>query len=87
MPYLSEVAKKNNMQDTDLILNDNNGKILLGAIKSMYDGDPDTMLTTTEIKGVKTYIDNISKTNNVPVDTLLTDENYLSVVKGGKKTS
>ncbi len=87
MPYLSEVAKKNNMQVTDLVLNDNNSKILLGAIKSMYEGDPDTMLTTTEIKGVKTYIDNISKTNNIPVETLLSDEKYLSIVKGGKKTS
>lgn len=83
MSYLKQVASSNKIDVSSLILDDKYGSILLSSIKDMYNNPGDAMLTSYESNGVKSYIDNISKNNNISVDTLLSDTKYLKLIKGG----
>ena len=85
MPYLKEVASDNNIDLSSLILDDKYSGILVESIKKMYSGDSETMLTSTELSGVKNYIDTIASSNNISVDELLSNKNNIDLIKGGNK--
>lgn len=84
LPYLTQIAKQNNIDVSTMILDDKYNGILREAIKDIYDGNVDTNLTEEQINGVKSYIDSISQTSNIPVDTLLSVDNFMYIVKGGE---
>ena len=83
MPYLQQVAKSNNIEVTSLLIDDQYNGILREAIKNIYNGNS-SGLTEEQINGVKIYIDNIAKGKNLDVNTLLSNDKYMSIIKGGK---
>jgi hypothetical protein len=85
MPYLKQIAKSNNINFSDLIVEDKYASILMTGLSNIYNGNVDNTLTTNEIEKVKTYIDAIAKNNNMDAKTLLSDPKNMSLIKGGIK--
>lgn len=82
MPYLKEIAKDNNIEFSSLILDKKNEDKLLGALKSVYDGNVSS-LNDNEIGSVRNYLDKIANDNSISIDELLASTKYMSLIKGG----
>ncbi len=83
MPYLKSIAKQNNLTVSQLILNDSNEKLLLKSLVDIYDGNTGTTLSTKEVEEVRTYLNTVAEKNGISTETLLSSENYISLIKGG----
>ena len=66
------------------MLENKNGKILLDAIVKAYDGNAlgEYSVDSQEIEAIREAVDNIAIQNNVGIDTILTNPEYLDELKG-----
>ena len=82
--YLTAIAKENNITFEELVLENKNEKILLDAIVKAYDGDAlgGYSVDSQEIEAIREAVDTIATQNNVGVDAILTNPEYLDELKG-----
>ncbi len=69
--YLNKVCKDNKIEPSDLFFNDKYASLLKTTIKNIYDGNVDSTLDKNKLKKFKSYLDDLSKDNNVKVDDLI----------------
>ena len=87
MPYLTKIAKENNITVGDLILEDKYSSILMSSLINIYNGNVNNSLTEKEISGVKSYLDQIATINNLNIKTLFSDVKNITLIKGGIKNA
>jgi hypothetical protein len=87
MPYLTKIAKENNITIGDLILEDKYSSILMSSLINIYNGNVNNSLTEKEISGVKSYLDQIATINNLNIKTLFSDVKNITLIKGGIKNA
>ena len=85
MPYLKQLATSNNINFSDLIVEDKYASILMSGLSNIYNGNAGNTLTSKEVEKVKAYIDEIASINKMDAKTLLSNVNNVSLIKGGVK--
>lgn len=84
LSYYKQVALKNNMNVSDLLIDEKHEELLMKSFHDMYyDGDNLIDVPKEEIKRVKEYFDNLSKAKNISVNDLLSDKKYMEIIKEG----
>ncbi len=82
--HLEKVAESSNITFSELLIEDKNKTLLFKTFHSLYYAPeiPDG-LTNKEMSIYKNYINNIAKKLDITVETLLTNEIYIDVLKQG----
>lgn len=83
--YFNKIAKDNNITVSELLLNEKYDSVFLKAVSNIYNNQDLTTcgITTEETAIVKTYLDDLAKTLNVDVNTILSDVRYADIIKQG----
>lgn len=83
--HFKKIANENKITVSDLLLEEKYNKIFLQAISDIYKREnlKDSQITEVEIDYFIKYLDNLAKSFNTDVNTMLKDETYIAKIKEG----
>ena len=82
--YFVSIAKENNLEISELLLNEKHETLLLDSINKLYLGEDLSKYNVSEktLSTVKNFVDKVAEDNGVTVEKVLSDTDYLGDLKG-----
>ena len=82
--YFVSIAKENNLEISELLLNEKHETLLLDSINKLYLGEDLSKYNVSEktLNTVKNFVDKVAEDNGVTVEKVLSDTDYLGDLKG-----